>query len=451
MYKYNNGGTVGLPSTDPSTWDAVYEIRDKVKIRVDLRPASPVYEIFSIDTHLGQYVDEKSSGIQRPQNPSGRLYFLTNNGGTWEGKDLELVKKNQSGSPTSTISLQQTTPSPTQVPVIQDTDTLKQIVEEKNENLKQLLFLKDVISALDFEKKLEINQKISNTQAEINQSLSQLFENKVGTDNMLDELFEQSFMDLQHTYSDVYSQPDASAFIAPDHTPSKLSDQLNELIRTKAFLDWFGNFFAYYAQRKLDFLNIPCSKVLNSNGEPQIVWHGTGAEFSYFRFDSFPGAYFAVNKEYSQFFAELQGGEDGFVIPFFLNVRNPLDLTYFTTKLVPPDDFFAYFYLQSGLSMEDIKDDIHPIFNDPSCPAHETWMYLRNSPKLLKKIADMQLFDGIHFYETNPNIPDTSNPAHSTEAWMVFDAKNIKLADNRKSGVILASLRSFLLSKGGKL
>jgi hypothetical protein len=180
-----------------------------------------------------------------------------------------------------------------------------------------------------------------------------------------------------------------------------------------------------------------------------VVWHGTGQQFSYFIFDKFPAAYFAVNKEYSQFFADLQGGGDGYVIPFFLNIRNPLDLTHFGTNLVGSKDFFDYIYLMTGLTMEQL--DVNPIFLTGSTPALQTWMYIRNNPKMLKKIVDTRLYDGIHFYETNPNVSDVNASAYKTEAYVIFSADQCKIAEPNRGMLLFASLKSFLLKRGGKI
>ena len=95
MAKTITDSTIGLPSTDNRTWKQTFEVGDKVKIRIDFasdkRPYdSPEneFEILSIDRGAAKPYDQ--GGFQRPENPSGVLYNLSNNGGNWEGKDLEL-------------------------------------------------------------------------------------------------------------------------------------------------------------------------------------------------------------------------------------------------------------------------------------------------------------------------------------------------------------------------
>ena len=91
-----------LPSTDKSVWGAEYKIGDKVKIRED----------FSKDGHNVKFaytIDKievvKGFGVQRPENPSGKLYTLSNSGGSWEGKDLELATEDSIYKPSVSTQL----------------------------------------------------------------------------------------------------------------------------------------------------------------------------------------------------------------------------------------------------------------------------------------------------------------------------------------------------------
>ena len=323
-------------------------------------------------------------------------------------------------------------------------------LEQTKKDLGQLLFIRSLISPIDFEEKISVNQVISEKQKKINELNFKEVEAMVSEDKFFDDLFEQSFTPILHQYEGVYAETGEEVdFFTPNGERSKLSDDLNKIIRTPQFKEWFGDWELSYIYKETDALEIECSKVLTENFEPKLVWHGTGKQFSYFVFDNFPAAYFAVNREYSQFFADLQGGDDGYVIPFFLNIRNPLDLSHFKTTKVKSKQFFDYLYLMTGLTMEELE--VNPIFLSKDLPELETWMFIRNNPKMIKKISDTKLYDGIHFYETNPNIKDTTTLAHSTEAYITFSADQCKIADPNRGNLLLASLKSFLLEKGGKI
>ena len=323
-------------------------------------------------------------------------------------------------------------------------------IEQLNKDIAQLMFFRSILSPIDFEKKIDFSQQIQAKQKEVNAINFHILEKKLKSQNIFEELFEQSFSPLKNAYDGVYAKsPDETDFFAPDGSKSDLSDALNELIRTPQFKDWFGDWELAYIYRDTDAIEIECSKVLNKHYEPLVVWHGTGQEFSYFRFDKFPAAYFAVNQQYSQFFANLHGGDEGYVIPFFLNIRNPLDLTHFETNDVSVKDFFDYIFLQTGLDMDDLG--VNPLFLDPSVKPMQTWIYIRNNPNMLQKLAELNMYDGIHFYETNPNIKDTSSPAYKTEAFITFNPNQSKIADPNRGLILLASMKSFLLEKGGKI
>ena len=55
------------------------------------------------------------------------------------------------------------------------------------------------------------------------------------------------------------------------------------------------------------------------------------------------------------------------------------------------------------------------------------------------------------FDEFNPNIKDKKNPAYSTRAYIVFEPNQVKIADPERGEILLTSLKSFILEKGGKI
>lgn len=366
--------------------------------------------------------------------------------------DIGLFKENWKAEIIQEYNLAELFDKPILVPSNTIEATTKNIlseIEQAKKDLGQLLFMRNLISPIDFEQKIEVTQLIEEKQKLINELNFKSFEEKMSSDKFFDDLFEQSFTPIEHQYEDVYNNDEDIDFFAPNGQRSQLSVQLNEVIRTPQFKEWFGDWELAYLYKDADATELECSKVLNSNFEPRVVWHGTGQQFSYFIFDKFPAAYFAVNREYSQFFADLQGGGDGYVIPFFLDIRNPLDLTHFGTTLVSAKDFFDYMYLMTGLTMEQL--DVNPLFLSGTTPLLETWVYIRNNPKMLKKIAETNIYDGIHFYESNPNVPDKTSLAHKTEAYITFSADQCKIADPNRGTLLFASLKSFLLQKGGKI
>lgn len=323
-------------------------------------------------------------------------------------------------------------------------------IEELKKSISDLVLLKEMFSPVEFEETIKISQKIDEKQKKINDINLVIVDKKLKGNKIFDDLFEQSFTPIQHNYN-VYvsSETENSDFFAPNGEKSNLKNSISSIIRTPLFKEWFGDWQLAYAYKDIENSGINCSKVLSENFEPLIVWHGTGTQFSYFRFDNFPAAYFAVNKSYSEWFANLQsGGNEGYTMPFFLSLKNPLDLTKFSTREIQTNEFFDYMYLMTGLKPEEL--DVNPIFLDPKMPKVQTWVYLRNNPKMLKKLAESEVYDGIHFYETNPSVPE-GEEAHVTEAYITFNPDSCKIADPDRGDLILASMKSFLLKKGGKI
>jgi hypothetical protein len=101
---------------------------------------------------------------------------------------------------------------------------------------------------------------------------------------------------------------DMSKHLAPNGKPSNLNHEQWHLVRTPEFKSWFG-----------DWENDPenASKVVDENGEPLVVYHGTKNEFSIFDLDKVgtktdtgmwgKGFYFSSNKKYSETYASSTG------------------------------------------------------------------------------------------------------------------------------------------------
>lgn len=121
---------------------------------------------------------------------------------------------------------------------------------------------------------------------------------------------------------------------APNGEKTKLNTEQWVTVRTANFKNWFG-----------DWENDPenASKVVDENGEPMVVWHGRSAEFNTFekkegvRFImgledkvKSEGFFFSPDKGLAEEFASnsyrRRGGKAN-VVPCFLNIRRPMDLT----------------------------------------------------------------------------------------------------------------------------
>ena len=112
---------------------------------------------------------------------------------------------------------------------------------------------------------------------------------------------------------------------APNGKPSNLTERQWLQVRTKAFKKWFG-----------DWENNPenASKVVDENGEPRVMYHGSPDLFDTFSYDFFGrtdpgdngrGFYFAYRKETAKGYGDN-------IYPVFLNVKHPFIHIGFETQ-----------------------------------------------------------------------------------------------------------------------
>lgn len=324
-----------------------------------------------------------------------------------------------------------------------------EIIETKNAELRDWIFLREITSDFDVERKLEISSKINELQRSIDLLTADQEESARGTLSMLEVMFNQATAPIQNGYTNVIASPESNNF-APNGDKSLLSTPLFALTRSEEFKNWFGDWVVAANFRGIEGAELNVSKIINKNGEPQLVWHGTGQEFSYFKFDRFPAAYFAENQEYSKWFADLHGeGKGGYTIPFFLNIKNPIDLTRFGTKEIDGKTFFDEIFLQTG--MNEVQLGIRELFLDKKTPPLESWVFIRNNPAMLKAIQESGVADGIIFYESNPSAPAGNDKVKKTKAYIIFDPHQAKIADPNRGTLLLAHFRSFQLKKGGRI
>jgi hypothetical protein len=115
-------------------------------------------------------------------------------------------------------------------------------------------------------------------------------------------------------------QKEGVELIAPNGKPSNLTEEQYKLVRTPAFKKFFGDW-------ESDPKN--ASKIVDENGEPQVVYHGTFKEFE--AFDKSKGGTNTVSVEAmprNNWFwfsnnEDISSSYGSNILPVFLNVRNP--------------------------------------------------------------------------------------------------------------------------------
>jgi hypothetical protein len=80
--------------------------------------------------------------------------------------------------------------------------------------------------------------------------------------------------------------------------------------------------------QKLEKVKGKISKIIDKNGEPKPVYHGTGMEFDEFNNESGLSAYyFTAEKRRAETYAQMKGDDNGIVMQVFLDIKNPVELS----------------------------------------------------------------------------------------------------------------------------
>lgn len=207
--------------------------------------------------------------------------------------------------------------------------------------------------------------------------------------------------------------------------------------KSKAFKDWFGDW-----QNE----SFPSSKVAILTPEegafvPQIVYHGTWAQAHYSRFktNKFPIIYFATNRNYAEWFANLGSG---IIYECFLNVRFPLDFRPLGLLDVSWSELTEFFKMNYGLDL--------PKSNVTS--KMKVWAWIRmdgqNDMKLINFVRNSG-FDGMIHIENNPQQIDAFGNEETTTAIMIFNADQAKLVKYAGSTTGFSDI--MFLEKGGTI
>jgi len=106
-------------------------------------------------------------------------------------------------------------------------------------------------------------------------------------------------------------------FIAPNGKESNLTPEQYKLVRTPEFKAWFGNWESYPED---------ASKVIDGNGEPMVVYHGTGTDFTVFKIGATGGMFFTDKKSSAEQFSEgylKRQGLNPHIKECFLSMKKP--------------------------------------------------------------------------------------------------------------------------------
>jgi len=181
---------------------------------------------------------------------------------------------------------------------------------------------------------------------------------------------------------------DGTFMKAPNGKPTKLNEKQWLLVRTKAFKDWFG-----------DWQNNPenASKVIDENGEPLVVYHGSNYENDL----TTKGDWSKNALPYVTYFAPYKYGNLNHYYSAFLNIKNPLaSLIDLTEEAVQDKDIFNREIIDKGY---DGAISTSNEINEVSLEAYNAKEIIVTNQNQIKSATD----NSGEFSTTNNDIYDT--------------------------------------------
>ena len=205
------------------------------------------------------------------------------------------------------------------------------------------------------------------------------------TQDLIDQGYDGVIMPLDADSNEiVVFEPSAVKSVFNDGTWSRetseiLSQKGRVATSTPAFKKWFGD-----------------SQVVDANGNPLVVYHGTDVGTDFVSFDTTDmGSWFAVNPSTAQPYTEREGNDSGRIIPAYLSIKNPLRI---------PEDIDLSNEATVQESLDRINDDNGTTFDavelglDPEYQGNAFEWLGGWEPRVIQAFKDAG-FDGISAYE----------------------------------------------------
>lgn len=225
------------------------------------------------------------------------------------------------------------------------------------------------------------------------------------------------------------AKSDGSYMKAPNGNPTNLNEKQWVQVRTKAFKEWFG-----------DWENNPedASKVIDKNGEPRVVYHGTYSDFNAFD-ESHLGDVTdlnATNEDWAKtshigfWFNDNKIGFYTKYKPVYLNVRNPLEfasmesladeMSYYDSgedfKRSNSDGYDSVIVLED----EEMGGRSYVVFNDNQIKSatenNEDFSFHNDETSKNEAVKQASEIDGAHFRSIGDKDTDNLNNAETIES-----------------------------------
>lgn len=225
------------------------------------------------------------------------------------------------------------------------------------------------------------------------------------------------------------AKSDGSYMKAPNGNPTNLNEKQWVQVRTKAFKEWFG-----------DWENNPedASKVIDENGEPRVVYHGTYSDFNAFD-ESHLGDVTdlnATNEDWAKtshigfWFNDNKIGFYTKYKPVYLNVRNPLEfasmeslvdeMSYYDSgedfKRSNSDGYDSVIVLED----KEMGGRSYVVFNDNQIKSatenNEDFSFHNDETSKNEAVKQASEIDGAHFRSIGDKDTDNLNNAETIES-----------------------------------
>ena len=208
--------------------------------------------------------------------------------------------------------------------------------------------------------------------------------------------------------------------LAPNGKPSNLTEQQAKIVRTPSFKKWFGEW-------ETDPKN--ASKVVDENGEPLVVYHGTNTSFTEFDNKKKGSSTKAPDTNLGFFFAEsreqaLRYGEN--VLPSFLNIRN----------LGATGNLVNYFAQKNSINtLEYYRDNIDTVKENLGDFISSYWNLPKDftiddiQERINKEVEVLNRFGPIPDISGYDGLKTPMFKSKDVNQYIAFNSNQIKLAD----------------------
>ena len=329
---------------------------------------------------------------------------------------------------------------------VRDAQLYEILLEGLSQEEARLIVMKGLISSSDKLKNLNIDRRLN----EIATLKAQYKLDSQTALNLLDQ-FETMF------YAEKSSRENKSGDVAINGQPSELTPSQYERVRSPEFIDWFGDWMTAYELD--DYTGV--SAVINPRtAEPMVLFHGTDVDFTAWKFNQFPAAYFGDNRSYSEWFANIksQGGE-GHMYECFINIKNPIDLRQYGLENHKMGDILNYLEEKYNLNPRDIVPELNRLnpeqFDQVMQVNLKAWQFVRRGVPFLNYVKENTFYDGVLMFEDNPQDIITTTVdgeqvqvPNTTGSFVVFREGQIKWAGATYFNSIISDNR---FAKGGKI